>query len=336
MKRIGSILICLLSTIIVWSTDLDKEFKKLIEKYDVSDSAKIVPKNNPVKFWQATLYYNEPIIKFLSDIKKNRGAEKEALKKISELPRFYPQYDESIIESMQGFCDTMLMDMGISSLPFKCTLHILYSDEVNSFNALTEDSFAIGLTSALLQRKGMTREILMGIVANEFSHGALQHRLRGLYAGAKNRRKNELSASIVSGLNAFASGFEVAVTGTPPDCTYYYLLDKELENKAKTSTEKYIFDYTKEQEHEADLIAFRFIEYMFGSGEDYINALRIIGSVYNHLTGNDKDEVISTSSRINFLKFVQQHPELGNRINAMLRRSREKHSMQKAQDKISY
>lgn len=131
----------------------------------------------------------------------------------------------------------MLIDMGISSLPLKCSLHIIYSDEVNSFNALTEDSFVICLTSALLQRKGMTREIIMGIVANEFSHGALQHRLRGLYAGAKKRRKNELSASIISGLNAFASGFESGITGNAYDRTYNYLLNNDLQNKAKTSPE---------------------------------------------------------------------------------------------------
>lgn len=233
----------------------------------------------------------------------------------------------------------MLIDMGISSLPLKCSLHIIYSDEVNSFNALTEDSFVICLTSALLQRKGMTREIIMGIVANEFSHGALQHRLRGLYAGAKKRRKNELSASIISGLNAFASGFESGITGNAYDRTYNYLLNNDLQNKAKTSTEKYIFDYTKEQEHEADLIAFRFLEYMFENGEDYINALRIMDSVNNHLPNGyktyDEDEIISTSTRINFLKFVQQNPELGNTVNAAVRRSRAKNSMRNELYKIS-
>ncbi len=334
MKRFGSIVFCLLCAIFANSADLDKEFKKLIEKYDISDSAKVVEKNNPEKFWQSVLFYNEPVIKFIRDIKKKRGAENEALKKVSELPRFYPQYDESIIESLQGFCDTILIDMGISSLPVKCSLHVVYSDEVNSFNALTEDSFVICLTSALLQRKGITREIIIGFVANEFSHGALQHKLRGLYAGAKQMRKNKLSANIVSGINTFASGIESAMTGHAPDRLYNYLLDKDLKYKVKTSTEKYIFNYTKEQEHEADLIAFRFLEYFSGDGDNYINALRIMGSLHNHMLDNNGDDINSISSRINFLKYVQQHPELGNTQNAALRRSREKRSVENAKYKM--
>ncbi|MBD5248236.1 MAG: M48 family metalloprotease [Barnesiella sp.] len=337
MKKFCITVMWLLCTIAAFSADLDKEFKKMIEKFDVPDSAKVVPANNPVKFWQTTLYSNEPMVKFLKDIKKNRGAEKEALRMASELPRFYPQYDESIIEGLQGFCDTLLMDMGISSLPIQCSLHVIYSDEVNSFNALTEDSFAICLTSGLLNRKGMTREILIGIIANEFTHGALQHRLRGLYSGAKERRKNELSASIASGLNAFASGFEAGLSGNTQDRTYNYLLDKDLKDKAKTSTAKYVFDYTKEQEYEADIVAFRFIEYMFGNGEDYLNALRIIGSVYNHLSSDviSQEDIITASSRINFIKYVQQHPELGNKINASMRNSRERDSRKKAEYKMS-
>lgn len=63
--------------LVVVSSPADNDFKKLIEKYDVSDSAKVVPKNNPLKFWQATLYHNEACIKFLKDIKKIEGQRKK-------------------------------------------------------------------------------------------------------------------------------------------------------------------------------------------------------------------------------------------------------------------
>lgn len=249
------------------------------------------------------------------------------MQKLSEMPRFYPQYDESIIEGLQGFCDSMLIDMGITELPIPCSLHIVHSDEVNAFMALTEDdAFAICLTSALVLRKGMNREIIMGIIAHEFAHGALKHQIRGLYAGAKERRKNELTAGIAAGINALAAGANAFVAGMNGQCydnTAYYIAEIQLNEQKKTSTLKYIYDYTKGQEFEADLIAFRFLENKLGSGEEYINALRILGSVYNHLSPENKD-MIPTSTRINFLKYVNQNPELGNKINTELRRERVK------------
>lgn len=310
----------MLSSLLGYASTIEKEYKKLIEKYDVSDSAKIVPKNNPTKFWQAALFYNEAYIKYLSEIKKNRGAEKEALKRTSDLPRFYPQYDESIIEGLQGFCDTILIDMGIDKLPIKCSLHIIYSDEVFAFTALTEESFAICLTMPLLQRKGMTREGVMGIVAHQFSHGALEHIIRGHYAEAKKRRKDELAAGIVKGLNAFSSSLNSNNTN---HFLENYQVDMILKDEVKASTLKFMNEFTEEQEYEADLMAFRFIEYLLGSGEEYINVLRILGSVYNHIT-NESNDFVTTSSRINFLKFVKENPNLGNKVNARLRQSRVK------------
>lgn len=70
MKRISSVIFFLLFTIVAFSADINKEFNKMIAKYDVSDSAKVVPQNNPKRFWEAMLYHNEACIKFLRDIKK--------------------------------------------------------------------------------------------------------------------------------------------------------------------------------------------------------------------------------------------------------------------------
>lgn len=313
------------------SSPHEDKYRKLIEKYDISDSAKIVPKNNPQKFWESTLYYNEVYIKFLRDIKKNRGAEKEAVAKAADLPKFYPKFNESIIEEMQGFCDSILIDMGITNLNMNCSLYIVYSDDVNSFSVLTEDGFAICMTTSLLQRKGMKYEILLGYVAHEFVHGALQHQLRSLYAGAKERRKNELTAGIAAGLQAVSVGanaYVAALNGQyganySNDYLNNYLFTKYLDESVKSSTSKYIFDYTQEQEYEADLIAYRFLENLLGSGDDYIDGLRIISSVYDH-NATDTEAVSSTSSRINFLKFVKDNPDLGNKVNNSLLKARTK------------
>lgn len=323
MKKSLAFILIIFSTIIAYSANVEKQYKKLIENFDVADEAKSVTPVNNAAFWIATLDNNELCAKFIKDIKKNKGAEKEALSKTARLPRFYPQYDESVVESMQGFCDTLLIDMGIAGLGIKCSLHMVYSDEANAFTALTEDGFAMCITTELASKKGITYNILMGYVAHEFAHGALLHHERGFYAQAKERRKNELLGGIAAGLNGLAAGMEAynaAAYGIPMSGTDYGETIANIGNDIKNSTLKYSFKYSREQEFEADLIAYRFLEHI-GKGEEFINGLRILGTAYDALYDEYSDHP-TIGSRINFLKYVQKHPEIGNKQNAKLKKKR--------------
>lgn len=325
MKKISFLVLLLFcTTFVAQAKNIEKEYKKLIEKYDVADEAKSIDSINTTSFWHAALDNNELCAKFIKDLQKNRGAEKEALSKTAQLPRFYPQYDESIVEDMQGFCDTLLMDMGIADLNIKCSLHLVYSDEPNAFTALTEDGFAMCVTTGLCSKKGMNYYILMGYVAHEFAHGALLHHARGFYAQAKERRKNELLGGIAAGLNGVAAGMEAynaAAYGIPTSGTDYGAVIANIGNDIKVSTLKYSFNYSREQEYEADLIAYRFLEHL-GKGEEFINGLRILGTAYDGLFDEYSDHP-TTGSRIDFLRYVQQHPEIGNKNNGKLRKKRD-------------
>lgn len=213
--------------------------------------------------------------------------------------------------------------MGIADLGIKCSLHMVYSDEVNAYTALTEDGFAMCITTELASKKGITYEILMGYVAHEFAHGALLHHARGFYAQAKERRKNELLGGIAAGLNGLAAGMEAynaAAYGIPTSGTDYGAAIANIGNDIKISTLKYSFKYSREQEFEADLFAYRFLEHI-GKGEEFINGLRILGTAYDTLYDEYSDHP-TTGSRIDFLKYVQLHPELGNKKNAKLKKKR--------------
>ena len=315
MKKLLLLLLFLpLASIMVFGAKPEKEYKKLIEKFDVADEAKVVAKNSPYAFWTVALDNNALLNKFIKDIQKNKGAEKEALQKTANLPKFYPQYDESIAEDMQGFCDTLLINMGIADLGLNCSLHIVYADEVNAYTALTEKGFAMCVTSGLLLKKGVTYEVLMGYVAHEFAHGALLHHTRNFYAEAKERRKNELLGGIAAGLNAVAAGAEAynaAAYGIPTSGTDYGAVIEGIGRDVKLSTLKYSFKFSREEEYEADLLAYRFLENL-DLQDEFINGLRILGTEYDHLYDEYSDHP-TTSSRIAFLNFVKENPTLGNK-----------------------
>lgn len=321
MKRTLLFWLSLTLTLICLGANVEKQYKKLIAKYDVADEAKTVAEDSCAAFWAAALENNELFRKFTTDMQKNGGAEKEAMRKTSQVPRFYPQFDESIIEEMQGQCDTILIDMGIANLGLNCSLHIIYSDDVNAYTVLTEDGFAMCVSTALINKKGMNYNILKGYVAHEFVHGALLHHMRSYYAEAKERRKNEIIGGIALGLNAVAEAVETynaTVYGIPTSGVNHEAEIVKINNKIKISTLKYTFKYCREQEIEADLLAYRFLENQ-GCAEEFINGLRILGTQYDDYFSEYSDHP-TTTTRINFLKYVQEHPELGNTENKKLKK----------------
>lgn len=323
MKKSFILLLLLASAISGFSaTKEEKNYRKFIEKYDVPTIAKDTCLEHPADFWALSLSDNRDFNLFLKNIKKNKGAEKEALLKYSELPKLYASVNQSLIEELQGFCDTLLMNMGISPLDLKCTLHILYSDEVRAFSAPTDDGFAICLTSALFSHKGVTPSVMKGYIANEFAHGALKHKLRKLYDDAKRRRKENVVGGLALGAIIVATA---GITATLPDNSYYHddsleeefrferyvdALDK-IKDKPKLKTLPYNFSYTRDQIREADLYAYRFMQNM-GMGDDYITGLEILGSAYEE-SKNEYDYNPGIPERMNFIKYVKDHPLMGKR-----------------------
>lgn len=323
LKRINLYLLFLALVMCCNAANPTKEYKKLIAKYDIADEAKAVPDDSCAAFWEAVIENNELLRQFVIDIQDNSGAEREAQEKTRQIPRFYPQYEESVIHEMQGFCDTLLIDMGIQNLGLECSLHIIDSDEENAFAALTEGGFAMCVTTALLSKDGMNYYILMGYVAHEFAHGALLHHIRTYYAEAKERRRNNILGGIAIGVNVLAAGVETyySVTNGIEASGFNYggVIDR-IQQETKISTLKFTFKYCREQEFEADLIAYRFLDRL-GHGEDFINGLRILGTQYDEFYTEYSDHP-TTSSRICFLEFVQEHPELGNKENKKLKNKR--------------
>lgn len=322
MKKRIALVFAIVSVIVANAANLEKRYTKLIEKYDVPVEAREMKDSTSTAFWAVAVDENELYLKFLREMKKNKGAEKEALRKTAELPRFYPRYEESIVEDMQGYCDSLLTDMGITALGKKCRLYLVYSDQPDTFTALTDDGFAICVTTGLFCRKGMTRDILKGYVAREFVHGALQDHCRSFYQEAKDERKSKLVGSVVA---VGIVGLAVAAEAVNPDPYYDYPVvnnevtvvnNIDIQDEVKLLPSKYFFKYTPDLEYQADLIAFRFMQRL-GMEGDYINGLKILGASYDSQFGANTDQP-TILQRIAFLDFVDAHPELYNTENFKL------------------
>ncbi len=326
MKKKILLIIAIVSAIVANAANIEKRYTKLIEKYDVPIEARCLEDSTPAAFWRDIVDYNEMYLKFLRDMEKNKGAEKEALRMTAELPRFYSRYDESIVEGMQGYCDSLLTDMGIPYRDNNCRLYVVYADEADAFTALTDDGFAMCVTSGLISRKGLTRDILMGLVANQYVHGILKDHCRSFYQAAKQDRKDALLAGALTvGVVGLATA-AVALDPHPYDYGWIgndvtVINNVNIKNEIPFPTSKFFFKYTPGLEYEADLTAFRFMQYL-GKGEDYINGLKILGSSsYDSQFGENTDQPTITQ-RIALLEFAESHPDIYNTLNADLKQKR--------------
>lgn len=300
-------------TIPSFAANKSKEYKKILENLDVADSAKAII-SDPVNFWKIAIAEDVSLNTFLRDIKKGRGAEKEAIAKTAEIPRFKTTNNDDIVLSLQGFCDTLLIDMGITDLDVSCSLHVVYSPEINAYSTLSDSGFAMLITTALFFKEGITRNMLKGFVAHEFAHGVLLHQIRRFYAEAKKRRKNELLGGIAMGLNVVAAGFDgynAGLTGSASNSAYYTSIINQIAKDVKIETTKYRFKYSREQEYEADLFAYRFMK-SIGCANDFSDGLKLLGTDYDNLYNDYKDHP-TINSRIDLLSFAGKNPAIGNK-----------------------
>ena len=332
MKRV----FCIITTIAFslatasFAGSSDKEFKKILEKHDVPPEAKVSYNHNPYLYWDALLNINDQLFKFANDMQKMKGAEKEAYAELAKIPRFNEEHNPSIYYELQGFCDTLLMTMGISGNSLNCSLHIVLDDRVNAYTALTNDGFAMCITSGFFTKSECTYEILMAAVAHEFAHGAYFHHLQSLYAEAKAKRKNRLLGGIAMGLEALSAGADAyasAYTGQKYDNSLHARNIERIERNIETENTLFSFKFSREQEFEADIVAYRFLQWI-GEEHAYIELLNFLGTDYDFLYDEYSDHP-TTTARIGLIKYMQDHPEINNKEIVKLRKKANKNKKNK-------
>lgn len=324
MKKLILILsVILLSVAPAISANTEKEYKRIIEKHDISDQTRLLDLGDNATFWATMIESSTDLQKFNRDLQKNRGAEKEALANTAALPRFAPQFDESVVSGLQWYCDSLLNDMGLADTGVDFSLHVVNSDICDVFTARTETGFAICITSALLGRRGVTDDIVKGYVACEFAHGALRHHERSFYDAAKSRRRNDILAALVIGVTA--TNAAITLSSAPEEYSLMYdndiyammqrhkIIDelRRLNRDKQMPLNSYAFNYSRAYMYEADLAAYRFMAYI-GCGDAYLDGLRILGTNYDILY-QAFSEKPNIPARIDFLKYVINNPTLGHK-----------------------
>lgn len=189
--------------------------------------------------------------------------------------------------------------------------------ELRIYPALDPNAFAtpygqIYLTSGLVLKYNFNNHLLLGVSAHEMTHFICQHSLLRIWKQYEKERKNKILGGIVAGVYSAtmtATAMYGASNGVEFNKSYYDNIVNSVANvcSAFASDALYFqFKYSREQEIQADLIAYRFCEAIGLGGCVYITALQLLDENDLYMKTDNTSDHPNMAYRIAFLRYVHE------------------------------
>lgn len=302
MKR----LLALLSFLLCFSMAYSQSYaiKKVINKYDAKYLTREGGFEKPEHFWATFLKYD----------KRNAYLEMANNKKDESLNNSLMalSYKESTLKddnrttfNYDSIVNKLVVDLGMENLAKECPIIIDNNYSINaSMNAFGQMRINYGCFVRLPYYQ------LLAVCAHEMAHYICSHVIMRVWKSAKKYKINRMWADI---------GASLFIGATAATATYgsYYGQDTSHFNKiianagviyeeaceyADDATIKYSYRYSRGEESEADIIAYRFMEQNGYGGENVYYMLKTLYSIHgdtpsskynNHPSLSFRMEVIS-------------------------------------------
>ncbi len=283
--------------------------KRIVKRVDVISLLPDTSDGNPESFWKAILNSENEITETFGKIyKREKGIGAEARKEIDEAILLHVRHYRDSVR-YDAFLDSIAKTLLIGDKGRVC----LYNLDKLSLNAFAAPNGNIVIYSGLKDYLSRYKqELLIAIVAHEIAHVMFKHSLVQVYMQKKKERNNNIMAGIAVGLQAFADGMNSATTGKTINNTAYYT---SIFNMAKYDTFMYQFKYSREVELQADVVAFRLLDWIGIGGERLKEALRLIASPFEY--SSDTDDHYTIPQRIAVLESLESQPRVKSNRNLL-------------------
>ena len=286
--RLLFLITCMLFTIS--SKSQNYEQKKLIKKYDVARFINTIKRDKPELFWCRIAENNKRFKKLYKAIKRGKESALNAQNNIIKAKELSAEYYNNLpmlYEYNWVYGNRLQNELGIKKIFPEFSISFVLSDEPNAF--CTPDG-KVYVNEELIRLCNFKYEYLLGIVAHETAHILLHHSLERAYKIEKRINKGEIISDV----------FSVILADDLYDIVR--LKNEMFEIIQKGTYEQYFYRYSKEQEFEADIIAYRFLDFLGIGGDFYIQALRLLSPYSNsNILQSDHPTI---AQRIELLKFL--------------------------------
>lgn len=250
------------------------EVKKYINKYDISYCLKGMKKGDADKFWDAVQSHNKRVEEIGKAIEEGKKTALQTADYLMNACALMLKYDDTV-EGYQELTDRVAKDVGINDK--KNQIRIINDD---TYNASMDPMGWLRINTGTIRM--LTYEELRAICAHEVAHLACMHTFDRAWKSEKKKKKNRFLAELGTGLLAgaaaatagygIANGVEMRSANTILANADYFL-DVSYAD-ADGATLRYKYRYSRDEEIEADIIAYRFMEYMGYGTEHWISAMR--------------------------------------------------------------
>lgn len=280
---------------------ISRETKILVQRYDVYHELFTDDSKSPYIFWSFIMENNYEYQKFHKSTSRYKKAITDEFMNMVEYQSFF--YERSNPSDFEEIITKLKTELVGERFPKKIKNIFLIHDP--TYNAWSAPDGNIIITNQLL--KLLEPDELIGILAHEVAHYLLDHALINSFKFQKRERNNEIIAGVVSatyvGVTTWAQAQgayndEKAARQAWEDVNKTII---SLFYAAKEDAILYKYKYSREQEIEADILAYRFLQYMGISPIKYINALKKLRDNSPERMPSLFDDHPSTSYRINLL-----------------------------------
>lgn len=281
----------------------NKKYDKILKDIDIVEYVKNVPIGSYKEFWNSVVVNNKRMSEFKKAAEKNTPAFQAARKDMGEAQMFV----QIAIESQRTYdlkkiTDTLIAYTGANTIWPKLTLDIVADDSPNAYCYPEGQVF---ITGALLDATNCDFGQLLGVFAHECAHVLLFHHYTSAWAIQKKLITNTAVAASVAAVNAMANAYAQA-NGAVDNSSWDSVnrTTVQLANAAyDDAMHRFRYKYARGEEYEADVIAYRFLEWCGIGGESYINALETIAKDDDLYYGKDEDHP-KTSDRVALLRYM--------------------------------
>ncbi len=291
-----------------------KKFRKYLKKYDFQYTGRTA---DAEAFWSQMSSTNAQ----LNILRENLDGDKipqtlqSALQSLEE--------SRSLIENMLK-TDFAPLESGELEENLRTDLLADKKDEIDlriyenaSPNAFTTPYGQVYLTDELVDLYS-NRSMLLAVCAHELTHYLCCHSLVHSWESARKTKTNRILGAVTSSLFTIGAT-TAAIVADENDRShhkrrsplYYDAINSSIflgsvliYYSFEAGAQNFQFRYSRDQEMEADLMAYRFCEAMGIGGYVYITALQLLGPDYGKMDASKKDDHPTTAFRVAFLQYI--------------------------------
>ncbi|MBD8993743.1 MAG: hypothetical protein EGR07_03280 [Prevotella sp.] len=313
----------MLCNFVLAKAQTEAECFQYIKKLDVPSEVMALPNDNPANFWWYLPKYNTGYQKFETALKKGKSTAHSAVNEIKNELMFRTDFQKGLTdENSVEVLDSVYKFFNLKVYNPQMKVFIVGAREVNAYS--TPDAIIL-LNSGLLNKMG-TFEKIYAVVGHELAHYALGHVFQNLYAVKKKEKRNKIMVGVAYGIQAAGTAIGQAMySDNSPEGQKAReqawqdvkdRLDKNLEWATVDAYGRYHLKYSRNQEVEADIASYRFLQWIGEDPNYMIKMLEILGEGEPKIDQKDSDHP-STSFRINVLKAIAQYDEarIANKVN---------------------